>query len=79
MIRRQQIHAARALLGWSRAKLAEHSEVAERTIARFEAGEGDITVSKLDLLETALVDQGIDFIDGGVTLEGLKRQRPRRM
>lgn len=78
MIKRQQIHAARALLGWSRATLASHSDVGERTIARFEAGEGDITVGKLDLLETALVEQGVDFVDGGVTLEVLKRAHARR-
>lgn len=78
MIKRQQIHAARALLGWSRAVLAARSKVAERTIARFEAGEGDITVGKLDKLETVLVEEGIEFVDGGVTLEELKRQRPAR-
>ena len=77
MIKRQQIHAARALLGWNRATLAARSDVAERTIARFEAGEGDITVGKLESLETALVEQGIEFIDGGVTLEELKRARAR--
>ncbi|MEL7469232.1 MAG: helix-turn-helix domain-containing protein [Paracoccaceae bacterium] len=75
MIRKQQIHAARALLRWSRADLAERSGVSERTVARFEIGEGDITVGKLDKLEATLIDEGIEFVDGGVILESLKRRR----
>ena len=74
MIRRQQIKAARGLLDWSRQDLAERSGVSERTVARFEAGEGDITVSKLEQLEDALYLAGIEFIDGGVVLETLKRR-----
>ncbi len=73
MIRRQQITAARGLVGWSKSALADASGVSERTIARFESGEGDITVSKLDRLEAALIDSGIIFIDGGVVSERLKR------
>lgn len=75
MIKRQQISAARALLGWSRTELAEHSDVSERTVARFEAGEGDITTGKLERMETVLIDHGIEFLDGGVVLERLKRRR----
>ncbi|MEM7505911.1 MAG: helix-turn-helix transcriptional regulator [Pseudomonadota bacterium] len=75
MIRRQQISAARALLGWSRQDLADRTGVSLRTVARYESGEGDITTSKLDRLEDALLGEGIDFINGGVTLERLKRQR----
>ncbi|MEL6208126.1 MAG: helix-turn-helix transcriptional regulator, partial [Pseudomonadota bacterium] len=48
MIRRQQIAAARALLGWPRAQLAEVAGVSLRTVARFESGEGDIASAKLD-------------------------------
>lgn len=73
MIRRQQITAARGLLSWTKADLAHRSGVSERTIARFEAGEGDITVGKLDRIETVLLEAGIAFIDGGVTCEALKR------
>ena len=73
MIRRQQITAARALLSISKARLSELSGVSERTIARFELGEGDITAGKLDRLEAALAAQGVEFIDGGVVCEALKR------
>ncbi len=76
MIKRQQISAARALLGWNRHDLSEHADVSERTIARFEAGEGDITAGKLERLEDALETEGIAFVDGGVVLERLKRRRP---
>lgn len=74
MIRRQQIKAARGLLDWSRHDLSEHSGVSERTIARFEAGEGDVTVGKLEMIEDALLIAGIEFIDGGVILESLTRK-----
>lgn len=73
MIRRQQIAAARALLGWSRQELADRTGVSLRTIARFESGEGDVTTAKLASLEEALLREGIAFIDGGVILERLKR------
>ncbi|MEM9812274.1 MAG: helix-turn-helix transcriptional regulator [Pseudomonadota bacterium] len=75
MIKRQQIAAARALLSWNRQDLAESSGVSLRTIARFEAGEGDITASKLERLELALTGEGVEFIDGGVRLERLRAVR----
>jgi len=75
MIHRQQITAARGLLTWSRSDLADKAGISERTIARFEAGEGDITAGKLDRMEEALIDAGVEFIDGGVVLGSLKRRR----
>lgn len=73
MILRQQIAAARGLLGWTRQDLADASGVSLRTVARFEAGEGDITSAKLGALEAALLNEGIGFIDGGVVLARLTR------
>lgn len=78
MLQRQQITAARGLLSWSRQQLSERSGVSLRTIARFESGEGDIITSKLAKLEDALLAEGINFVDGGVVLERLKRGRPGR-
>ena len=75
MIRRQQIAAARALLSWTRDDLATSSGVSLRTVARFESGEGDITTAKLDQLEEALLREGIEFLDGGVRLDRLRRAR----
>ncbi len=77
MIQRQQIKAGRSLLDWSRHDLSDRSGVSERTIARFEAGEGDITVGKLERLEDALISAGVTFVDGGVVLEQLKRAARR--
>ena len=74
MIQRQQIAAARALLSWKREDLADRAGVSLRTLARFESGEGDITASKLDQIEIALTDEGIEFIDGGVRLSRLMRR-----
>jgi len=73
MIGKRQVAAARGLLNWSRQELADRAEVSLRTIARFESGEGDITASKLEKLEDVMLDVGITFVDGGVTLESLKR------
>ncbi|MEM9047792.1 MAG: helix-turn-helix transcriptional regulator [Pseudomonadota bacterium] len=74
MILRQQITAARGLLGWSRQKLADKSGVSLRTVARFEGGEGDITSAKLARLEATLHKAGIEFIDGGVLATQLKQR-----
>ncbi|MEM6971615.1 MAG: helix-turn-helix transcriptional regulator [Pseudomonadota bacterium] len=73
MLVRQQIAAARALIGWTRQDLAERSGVSLRTVARFESGEGDITTMKLARLEETLIAEGIAFVNGGVTAERLKR------
>ncbi|MEM1161818.1 MAG: helix-turn-helix transcriptional regulator [Pseudomonadota bacterium] len=75
MIKRQQITAARGLLSWTKTDLAARADVSERTIARFESGEGDITARKLERMEDALVGAGVEFIDGGVVLDSLKRAR----
>ena len=73
MIKRQQITAARGLLGWSRQELSDRCGVSLRTLARFESGEGDITSAKLARIEDALLEAGIGFVDGGVVLDSLKR------
>ncbi|MBM7069036.1 helix-turn-helix domain-containing protein [Actibacterium sp. 188UL27-1] len=76
MIKRQQIAAARMLLTWTRSELANAAGISLRTLARFESGEGDITATKLEKLEEALLSEGIEFLDGGVALQRLKRTRP---
>jgi transcriptional regulator with XRE-family HTH domain len=38
----RQVKAARALLGWSQADLAERSEISEPTIKRLEASDGEL-------------------------------------
>lgn len=69
------IKAARALLGWSRHRLAEVSGVSETDIARLEqaVSAGDFEPANVALLRQALDRAGIDFIDDdrpGVRLKG---------
>ena len=67
----RQIKAARALLAWSQADLANKSGISEPTVARLEAvdgelgGRGDTTQKIRDAIQAA----GVEFIDenGGGT------------
>ncbi|MBP2310742.1 helix-turn-helix domain-containing protein [Azospirillum soli] len=58
-----QLRAARALLDWSRPKLAAASGATVRTIARYEAAEGEPRDSTTDAIRKALEDAGVFFID----------------
>lgn len=64
MISIRQIKAARALLAWSQADLAEASGVSEPTIARLEAQDGPIggRPETGEALVTALEKAGVEFI-----------------
>jgi transcriptional regulator with XRE-family HTH domain len=57
-----QCRAARALLGWSQAKLEERSRVSKKTIADFERGVTSPQARTLDDLEEAFDDAGIEFL-----------------
>jgi predicted transcriptional regulator len=78
----KQLKAARALLGWSQADLADHSGVSEPTIARLESADGQVggrgeTVRKI---RSALEAGGIEFIDengGGRGVRLRKRSKER--
>lgn len=65
MITGTQIRAARALLGWSQAELAERSEASLPTIKRFEASGNDPagTVKTNERLRLAVEVAGIVFIN----------------
>ncbi|MEM9705158.1 MAG: helix-turn-helix transcriptional regulator [Pseudomonadota bacterium] len=62
MITREQCRAARALLDWSRAKLAEASSVSERTITDFERGARNPINSSLIAIRLGLENAGVEFI-----------------
>jgi predicted transcriptional regulator len=76
----RQVKAARALLGWSQADLAERSGVSEPTIARLESTEGKLggrqeTVQKI---QKAIEEAGIKFIEengGGAGVRLQKREQ----
>jgi transcriptional regulator with XRE-family HTH domain len=65
-----QIRAARALLGWNAALLAERSGVSPATVQRTEAGSGSRPVKAVrDAIVAALEREGVEFIDGGARLK----------
>ncbi|MBA8901239.1 MULTISPECIES: helix-turn-helix transcriptional regulator [unclassified Phyllobacterium] len=65
-----QCRAARALIGWSQAKLAEIAKVAPATIATFEAGKRLPYDRTLDDLKDALTAEGVIFLDDGALTGG---------
>jgi transcriptional regulator with XRE-family HTH domain len=81
----RQVKAARALLGWSQAVLAERSGVSEPTIARLEAVDGELggREDTAEKIRAAIEAAGIEFLqenDGGagVRLRKHRRIKPRR-
>jgi len=76
----RQIKAARALLGWSQADLAQRSGVSEPTIARLEAADGELggREGTIEKIRNAIEIAGIEFIQdngGGPGVRLRKRQR----
>ena len=65
MITVAQLRAARGLVGWSQAKLAEASGLALSTIKRMEGSNGTLrgTAENVWKVEQALKDAGVIFID----------------
>ncbi len=60
----RQMRAARALLGWSAAKLAEMSKVGVATIRRVEPVDGPVSMipSTAEAVRRALENGGVEFI-----------------
>jgi DNA-binding XRE family transcriptional regulator len=78
----RQVKAARALLGWSQADLAQHSGVSEPTVARLESADGKLggREDTAEKIRTAIEIAGVEFIDengGGRGVRLRKRSRPR--
>lgn len=61
-LRPEQCRAARALLHWSQASLAEHASVARATVRDFETGRHGLHRSTETLIVAALVAAGISFL-----------------
>jgi transcriptional regulator with XRE-family HTH domain len=78
----QQIRAARSLLGWSQAELAERADVGEMTVKRLESKAGIVggTVDTVLRIQRALEKAGVVFISAdkeagpGVRLKGPQRR-----
>jgi predicted KAP-like P-loop ATPase len=61
-----QCRAARALLGWSQARLARQSGVATSTVADFERGQRSPVQNNLDAMKQSLEAAGVTLLPGGV-------------
>jgi len=60
----RQVKAARALLAWSQADLAQHSGVSEPTVARLESLDGDLGGREhtAEKIRAAIEAAGVEFI-----------------
>jgi transcriptional regulator with XRE-family HTH domain len=63
LISASQLRAARGLIGWSQAELAEAAGVGRATIADFELGKRDPYDRTLDELRRALEAAGVIFVE----------------
>ncbi len=79
MLTAGQVRAARALLRWSAAELANMSGLSERTLQRMEAAEGvPVGLSRnLELVQKTLEDAGIIFIDEDEEGPGVRLRKSR--
>ena len=69
-----QVKAARALVGWSQARLAAESGLTKATIVKFEEGKQPPSTLDLSVVRRMLMDAGVEFIAG---TEGEPEIRPR--
>lgn len=65
MISIRQIRAARALLDWTQADLAESAGLSEITIKNIERDVAAPRVSTMEALITAIEKAGVEFTNGG--------------
>jgi transcriptional regulator with XRE-family HTH domain len=66
MIDRQQIRAARGLLGWTAKELAEKSRLGVATIVRAETGRAPaVSEGNLYVIQHTFEDAGLVFLDDG--------------
>lgn len=69
----EQIRAARALLGWTAADLAERSGISYPTIQRLDATKGPVggRFETVDAVRRALEAAGIQFLEAGGVSAGV--------
>jgi transcriptional regulator with XRE-family HTH domain len=80
MITAEQCRAARGLLDWSQAELADKAGVGIVTVRQFEAGDHEPRRATLDVIKRAFESAGVEFIDqngGGPGLRLKKRQQKK--
>lgn len=60
-----QVRAARGLIGWSKARLAEAADLPLPRVKRYERSDGmDIPQQDLDAVRHALEAAGVEFLNG---------------
>ena len=80
MITAEQCRAARGLLDWSQAELADRAGVGIVTVRQFEAGAHEPRRATLNVIKRAFESAGVEFIDqngGGPGLRLKKRQQKK--
>ena len=78
VISRAQCRAARAMIEWSRVRLAEAANIAERTLIDFERGARQPYDRTLADIQRALEQAGIIFIDENDEGPGVRLQKSGR-
>jgi len=65
VIKKEQLKAARALLGWSQTVLAERAKMSLPTVKRAETGRGaKVSPDAYQTLQAAMESVGIEFTNG---------------
>ena len=79
MIIAEQCRAARGLLDWSQAELADKAGVGIVTVRQFEAGLHEPRRATLDVVKRAFEAAGVEFIDQNGGGPGLRlKKRPQK-
>jgi DNA-binding XRE family transcriptional regulator len=68
-----QCRAARALLAWTQAELAERASLSRKTVADFEQENRDVHVRTRHDIATTLERAGVEFLPGGVRLAAVAK------
>jgi transcriptional regulator with XRE-family HTH domain len=79
VVKKEQLRAARALLGWSQTVLAERAKMSLPTVKRAETGRGaKVSPDAYQALQAALEGVGIEFTNGDAPGVRLRAKRPKR-
>ncbi|MBR1232813.1 helix-turn-helix transcriptional regulator [Bradyrhizobium sp. AUGA SZCCT0182] len=80
MVTTRQIKAARALLAWSQADLANRSGISEPTVARLESADGEVggREDTAQRMRAAIEAAGVDFIDENGGGPGVRLRKPTK-